>query len=75
VGRGLQRYRFERLGEAVGHDGHIRAGTILFRLGEASYLVQSTAPICNTEVRAVAQRQVAAYATDARNFLSESLGR
>lgn len=55
-GLGLQRYVFEGIGEAIGHDGHIIARSILFQLDGSSYLVHTTAPVGNPELRAITRR-------------------
>jgi CubicO group peptidase (beta-lactamase class C family) len=59
-GLGLQRYVFDGLGEGIGHDGHIIARSILFRLDGTSYLIHTTRPVTNPELRAIAQRLLAA---------------
>jgi manganese oxidase len=58
-GLGLQRYDLDGIGEAVGHDGHITARTILLRLGGASYLIHTTRPVTNLELRMLTQRLLA----------------
>lgn len=55
-GVGLQRYVLSGVGETIGHDGHIIARTLLFRLGGTSYLIHTTRPVTNPELRALAQR-------------------
>jgi D-alanyl-D-alanine carboxypeptidase len=59
-GLGLQRYDLERIGEGVGHDGHIQARSMLFRLGPTSYLVHTTRGIENPELAALARRLLTA---------------
>jgi len=59
-GLGLQRYVFEGIGEGIGHDGHIIARSMLFRLGGTTYLIHTTRPVGNPELRAIAQRLLAA---------------
>jgi hypothetical protein len=59
-GLGLQRYVFEGIGEGIGHDGHIIARSMLFRLGGTTSLIHTTRPVGKPELRAIALRLLAA---------------
>jgi CubicO group peptidase (beta-lactamase class C family) len=58
-GLALQRYLMNGR-EAIGHDGHIFARSMLFRLEGRSYLLHITAPVPNEVVKSVAGRLTAA---------------
>jgi CubicO group peptidase (beta-lactamase class C family) len=63
-GLGLQRYVFDGIGTGIGHDGHIIARSLLFRLGDTSYLIHTTRPVGNRELRSIAQRLLAVRSTE-----------
>jgi CubicO group peptidase (beta-lactamase class C family) len=59
-GLALQRYVMDDGREAIGHDGHISARSMLFRLEDRSYLLHITAPVPNEVVKSIARRLTAA---------------